>query len=210
MSYQEQTTESLIRKMAQEPPIRKNGWNRFVILGTVAVVLTSLYLLYLHPTSSRFIRLPTLLPDFFWISLIALCSFWTLSQLRFPEESFTKTARFPLFLAFLWILYSICIFVWDLIGDNKIHIHIGRCWIILSLSSALLAGSGILILKNGKPGNPVLAAAVLSVFNLALANFYLKFICDNQSSFHILVSHVFASLLLFLFGFFVFKNILKW
>ncbi|EMF84024.1 PF06532 family protein [Leptospira weilii serovar Topaz str. LT2116] len=208
MSYQEQTTESLIRKMAKEPPIRKNGWNWFVILG--AVVLTSLFLLYLHPTSNRFIHLPTLLPDFFWISLIALYSFWTLSRLRFPEESFTKTARFPLLLAFLWILYSICMFVWDLIGGNEIHIHIGRCWIILSLSSALLAGSGVLILKNGNPGNPVLAAAVLSVFNLALANFYLKFICDNQSSFHILVSHVFTSLLLFLFGFLVFKNILKW
>ncbi|MBE8362560.1 NrsF family protein [Leptospira borgpetersenii] len=208
MSHQEQTTESLIRKMAKEPPIRKNSWNWFVILGVVT--LTSLYLLHLHPISSRFIHLPTLLPDFFWISLITLYSFWTLSQLRFPEESFTQTARFPLPLAFLWIFYSICMFVWDLIGDNKIDIHIGRCWIILSLSSVLLAGSGILILKNGKPGNPVLAAAVLSVSNLAFANFCLKFVCSDQSSFHILVSHVSTSLLLFLFGFFVFKNILKW
>lgn len=63
MSHQEQTTESLIRKMAKEPPIRKNSWNWFVILG--AVTLTSLYLLHLHPISSRFIHLPTLLPDFF-------------------------------------------------------------------------------------------------------------------------------------------------
>ncbi|PJZ55954.1 NrsF family protein [Leptospira barantonii] len=210
MPRKDETTESLIQRMAEETPTRKYDRNWFAILGPVFAVILSLYLLSLFPLTSRLIHIPTLFPDFLWITLIASYSFWILSQLRFPEESFTKAARFPLLLAFLWILYSVGMFAWDLIADHEIHTHIGRCWLILFLTSLLLAGSGILILRMGKPGNPVLAAAVLSVFSLALANFCLKFVCSDQSSFHILVSHVFSSLGFFGFGFFLFKNILKW
>ncbi|EMJ96040.1 NrsF family protein [Leptospira alstonii] len=210
MPRKEQTTESLIRKIAEEPPIGKNDWNWFVILALIFAIVIVFYFLSLYPVTSRFIHIPTLFPDFLWISLIGLYSFWILYQLRFPEESFTKSARFPLLLAFFWILYSVGLFAWDLIADNEIHTHIGKCWIILFLTSIPFAGFGIFILKKGKPGNPVLTAAILFVFSLALANFCLKFVCVDQSSFHILVSHVSASLGLFLLGFSVFNNILKW
>ncbi|AYV57329.1 NrsF family protein [Leptospira kmetyi] len=210
MPRKEDTTESLIQRMAEETPVPKYDRNWFAILGPIITIIVSLYLFSLFPFTNRLIHIPTLFPDFLWITLISLYSFWILSQLRFPEESFSKAARFPLLLALLWILYSVGMFAWDLITDHEIHTHIGRCWLILFITSFLLAMSGILILRAGKPGNPILAAAVLSVFSLALANFCLKFICTDQSSFHILISHVFSSLGLFFFGFFVFKNILKW
>ncbi|TGM96416.1 NrsF family protein [Leptospira yasudae] len=210
MTRKEETTESLIQRIAAETPARRSAWNWFAILGPILAVLLVLFLLSLHPVTSRFVHIPSLFPDFLWIALIASYSFWILSQLRFPEESFSKSARVPLLLALLWILYSVGLFAWDVFAYHEIHTHVGRCWSILFLSSILLAGSGIYVLKGGKPGNPVLAAAILSVFSLALANFCLKFVCSDQSSFHILVSHVVTSLGLFFFGFFVFKNILKW
>ncbi|EMO34551.1 hypothetical protein LEP1GSC175_3247 [Leptospira santarosai str. HAI821] len=45
---------------------------------------------------------------------------------------------------------------------------------------------------------------------MAFANFCLKFVCNDQNSLHILVSHACVSLGLFIFYFFAFKNILKW
>lgn len=90
----------------------------------------------------------------------------------------------------------------DLILEEKIQTHIGKCWIILSIINLLFAGYGILILRMGKPGNPILATAILSIFSLAFANFFLEFFCIDQPSFHILFSHVSSSLILFLFSFF--------
>ncbi|MCH1910842.1 NrsF family protein [Leptospira noguchii] len=210
MSHKEQTTESLIRKMAEEPPILKHEWNRFLILAPIFITVILLYLITFHPFTNRWIHLPNLFPDFLWISCVSFYSLWILSRLRFPEESFSKSVHFPLIFASFWILYSVCMFGWDLIVEEKIQTHIGKCWIVLSVINLLFIGYGILILRTGKPGNPILAAAILSIFSLAFANFFLKFFCIDQSSFHILFSHVFTSLTLFLFSFFIFKNILKW
>lgn len=211
MFRKEQTTESLIRRMVEEPPILKHERNRFLILAPIFIIVILLfYLITFHPFTSRWIHLPSLFPDFLWISWIGLYSFWILSKLRFPEESFSKSVRFPLIFASFWILYSVCMFGLDSILEEKIQTHIGKCWIILSIIDLLFAGYGILILRTGKPGNPILAAAILSIFSLAFANFFLKFFCIDQSSFHILFSHVSSSLILFLFSFFIFKNILKW
>ncbi|MDI7172893.1 NrsF family protein [Leptospira santarosai] len=210
MSYKEQTTESLIRKMGQEPPILKNYKNWSIVFLPIFAVISFLCLLSFYPLTNRFIHIPSLFPDFLWVSVICFYSFWILFLLRFPEESFSKRVRFPLVFASLWILYSIGAFGLDRISGNEISIHIGKCWIFLLISSILFTGHGIAILRLGKPGNPILAVAILSVFSLAFANFCLKFVCNDQNSFHILVSHACVSLGLFIFYFFAFKNILKW
>ncbi|TGK33704.1 DUF1109 domain-containing protein [Leptospira gomenensis] len=205
-----QTTESLIRKLGTEPPSatdrkRTKSW-LVPLLGTTA----GLILLSRLPTTSRWIHVPSFFPDFLWIAVIGIGSFWILSRLRFPEESFSGWVRFPIYSGLFWIVYSAGLFGWDLITGHEIGSHIGKCaWVIL-IASVLFSGSGLFLLRNGFPGKPVLTAATTAVFGLASANFCLKFFCGDQTSYHILFSHVTPSLILFFAGFFLFQKILKW
>lgn len=99
--------------MVEEPPILKHERNRFLILAPIfIIVILLLYLISFHPFTSRWIHLPSLFPDFLWISSIGLYSFWILSKLRFPEESFSKSVRFPLIFASFWILFPYVCLDW--------------------------------------------------------------------------------------------------
>ncbi|AOP33970.1 hypothetical protein A0128_09035 [Leptospira tipperaryensis] len=210
MLSKEEKTESLIQKMAAEPPSKENLWGNFVMLLPIFAIVFILFLLSLNPITAPLIHIPTLFPDFLWIAIVGISSFWILSQLRFPEESFSKSSKLPILLSFIWVLYSAGLYAWDIIADHEFSHHIGRCSAIIFISSLVFCGSGLYLFRKGKPGNPVLSAAVLSVFSLALANFCLKFVCGDQSSYHILFSHGLPSVLLFLIGSLAFKNILKW
>ncbi|XDD51781.1 NrsF family protein [Leptospira sp. WS92.C1] len=210
MTSKEQTTEALIQKIAVEPPSKESYGGWWILLFPILTVCGILGILSLYPRTASRIHLPTLFPDFLWIVLVGFSSFWFLYQLRFPEESFSKTSRLPIFLGLLWIFYSGCSYVWDLILDREIGTHFGLCSMILFLSSLLLAGSGIYAFRKGRPGNLALGAGVLTVFSLALANFCLKFVCRDQSSYHILFSHGLPSFVLFFMGILLFKKIIKW
>ncbi|TGM59988.1 NrsF family protein [Leptospira adleri] len=210
MLSKEEKTESLIRKLGTEPPSRENVWGNLLFLIPLFSIGFILFCLSLYPITAPLIHIPTLFPDFLWIAIVGVISFWVLSRLRFPEESFSKTSKLPILFGLVWILYSSGLYGWDLISGHEFSHHIGRCSAIIFLSSILLCGSGFSLLKKGNPGNPILSSAVLSVFSLALANFCLKFVCGDQSSYHIFFSHGLPSLFLFFIGFFVLKNILKW
>ncbi|RHX90590.1 NrsF family protein [Leptospira stimsonii] len=210
MLSKEQRTESLIQKMAAEPPLRRNVWGSFVVLFPLLGIGLILLFLSLYPITAPMIHIPTLFPDFLWIGIVGFSAYWILFQLRFPEESFSKSSKLPILLGLIWVLYSGGLYAWDIIEDHEFSHHVGRCSATIFFSSILLCGSGLFILRNGNPGNPILSSAVLSIFSLALANLCLKFVCGDQSSYHIFFSHVLSSLFLFFISFFVFKNILKW
>ncbi|MBM9578725.1 DUF1109 family protein [Leptospira sp. 201903070] len=210
MLSKEEKTESLIQKLATEPPSKGNGWGAFAFLVPLFAIGFIFLALFLFPVTAPLLHIPTLFPDFFWILIVGTSSFWILSQLRFPEESFSKSSKLPIYLGLVWVLYSAVSFGMDVISGEDFRHHIGRCAVIILFSSLVLCGSGFYLVQKGKPGNPVLSAAVLSVFSLALANLCLKFVCGDQSSYHIFFSHGLPSAILFLIGFFVFKNILKW
>ncbi|MDV6234979.1 NrsF family protein [Leptospira ellisii] len=206
----EQTTESLIRKLGTEPPsATDNGRMKILVLPLLCITFL-LTLLSWFPTTSRLIHLPSLFPDFLWIVATGIGSFWILSRLRFPEESFSGWARFPIYSGLIWIVYSLGLFCWDLIRGREIGSHIGKCSGIILIASVLLSGSGLFFLRKGFPGKPILTSAALAVFGLASANFCLKFVCGDQTSYHILFSHAAPSLILFFAGVFLFQKILKW
>ncbi|MBM9501823.1 DUF1109 family protein [Leptospira sp. 201903071] len=210
MLSKEEKTESLIQKLAAETPSKGNVWDTLVFLVPLFAIAFILLVLSVYPITAPLIHIPTLFPDFLWILIVGMISYWVLSKLRFPEESFSKFSKLPILLGFVWVLFFAVLFAWDLIRGHEYRHHIGRCASTIFFSSLVFFGSGIYLFRKGKPGNPFLSAAVLSVFSLALANLCLKFVCGDQSAFHIFFSHGLPSSILFLGGFLVFKNILKW
>lgn len=121
-----------------------------------------------------------------------LSSAYLLSKVAFPEEASSHLIWLPILALALWLGLSSAKFIDEIHTTHSTHI--GLCSLNLAAFSLALGGLATFWIRKMIPGNPLIAALGILSFLLASSNLALKFICPDQSGFHILFSHGVASI----------------
>ncbi|EPG75272.1 PF06532 family protein [Leptospira fainei serovar Hurstbridge str. BUT 6] len=121
-----------------------------------------------------------------------LVSAYLLSRLAFPEESSAGLIWLPIVGLTLWLGFSSEKFIEEIHTTHSTHI--GVCPLLLGVFSLALGGFATFWIRKMIPSNPLLASLAILSFLLAGSNLALKFICPDQSGFHILFSHGIATI----------------
>ncbi|EQA37039.1 PF06532 family protein [Leptospira inadai serovar Lyme str. 10] len=137
-----------------------------------------------------------------------LASAYLLSRLAFPEESSAGLIWLSFSGLLLWLGFSFGKFLAEIHTAHSTHI--GLCSLTLAIFSLTLGGFASFWIRKMIPGNPLIASLGILSFLLAGSNLTLKFICPDQSGFHIFFSHGVASIFWIAISALPLRNKLRW
>ncbi|PJZ68179.1 hypothetical protein CH373_15860 [Leptospira perolatii] len=198
--------QTLSKELTPVKPLRSGKlflyWMGVLVFGILLGVAYSL----LRPSSA----FPGWWPEPFLIACWAILSAAFLSFMVFPEE----TGTFGIWIAGIglasWIGFAVLRFVEDVYLSGFHMGHLGACPAIL-LSMTLVCGAATAFLAKGAaPARPLGTSFLVLSFVLAVSNLVLKFVCPDQSGFHILLVHGLATVFWILVFLFPLRSKIRW
>lgn len=137
-----------------------------------------------------------------------LLSTLALSKTSFPEEKRNWPLLLTLLGPILWLGYVSFHFMQE--WNTPHPEHIGFCPAFLALFGLIFGGASAFWVRKTAPANPYIASlAVLSLL-FAASNLTLKFICTDQSGYHLLLSHAIGTVSWIVLAFVPLENKLRW
>ncbi|TGK13872.1 DUF1109 domain-containing protein [Leptospira fletcheri] len=147
-----------------------------------------------------------------WPEPVLILGWGLLSSLALSKASFPEEKRNWLLLAvtgpILWLGYVSFHFMQE--WNTPHPEHIGPCPAFLALFGLIFGGVSSFWIRKTAPANPYVASVAVLSLLFAASNLTLKFICTDQSGYHLLLSHASGTASWIALALVPLKNKLRW